>query len=528
MSTTFITCIFDHNEDTLQKWLSTNIPFVFFIRENQWDLEKSKNKHFRVFPKVSISSRELPKNRNLEKDNEIFLQEGHEKLKCCRQICKENPFNTKYFAYIDFDAYHLWKEPTTWNFFLNTFGKQDLYLPKDDTLFIPGCWGKASKSDDFHHSVHWRFCGNFFIGNEKAILEFVDKSEKFYHPFNENILSWNVNLWAYIECNDPLWKPHWYQADHSDSMIHIPDAFGYDLLKDKATIVKCDYLDITPYFPMSCAYIHHKNQNILNIRYVNYWIHENGSYYFPDDDRTIRTYNLCSSINIQPYEAHDNKMMIFDNLHKKNGDAFSQGVEDIRLFHSQHDDHIHFIGTTLSHSYCDKIRMVTGIYEPHKGICTEIKHIKSPHDTWCEKNWSPIPFGNQDGFIYSWNPFRIGILSKDNENLMELVFKHESILPKEYHDMKGSTPFVPFGENLIGLIHFSKEHSPRQYFHKLVVLSRNEFKIVNESAVFCFHKASIEFCIAMCILDTEFGFWISKMDRDPEFVIISQKNILTL
>ena len=101
---------------------------------------------------------------------------------------------------------------------------------------------------------------------------------------------------------------------------------------------------------------------------------------------------------------------------------------------------------------------------------------------------------------------------------------------ERFKNMKGSTTFVPYGTNsLIGVVHFSEEMHPRQYFHRVVVLDRDTYEVVRCSGIFCFVKASVEFCIGFRFYEKEeterIGFWISRMDRDPLYIEIDRKSL---
>jgi hypothetical protein len=288
---------------------------------------------------------------------------------------------------------------------------------------------------------------------------------------------------------------------------------------------------------MSAAYIMYQGKEWLNTRYVNYWIYDNGSYYYPEDEQVIRTLNVCSPLimeeptqyelmQVQPNDSYNNNNV-------KNG--FSKGIEDIRLYVSQETGKLCFIGSTLQYSNCDKIRMIRGIYDVETHMMREMQVINPPQETWCEKNWSPIPLpdGRTDGFVYTWYPFcEIG---KVIDGKLEICVRKP--MDERFRGMKGSTPFFPYSykqgkeqekeEGLIGVIHFSEERTPRQYFHRVVVLDRKTYEVVKCSEIFCFNKASVEFCIGFRYRRVEetFGFWISQMDREPMYLEIPTRNI---
>ena len=105
---------------------------------------------------------------------------------------------------------------------------------------------------------------------------------------------------------------------------------------------------------------------------MNYWIYDNGGYWYPEDEQKIRTKNVCSLMKYGS-EHHDTYYPVcykevndkFEPPIMKQANVFSEGVEDIRLFVSQQTGKLMFIGSTLGYSYADKIRMIVGEYDIH-------------------------------------------------------------------------------------------------------------------------------------------------------------------
>jgi hypothetical protein len=93
----------------------------------------------------------------------------------------------------------------------------------------------------------------------------------------------------------------------------------------------------------------------------------------------------------------------------------------------------------------------------------------------------------------------------------------------------------------MGVVHFSEEHSPRHYYHMMVILDKDNLRIKNYSETFCFEKLGIEFCIGFTMGNSLFGtdvnlcvykynvnnimFWISRHDRDPILISVKNKEI---
>jgi hypothetical protein len=182
--------------------------------------------------------------------------------------------------------------------------------------------------------------------------------------------------------------------------------------------------------------------------------------------------------------------------------------------------------------------------------------------SWCEKNWIPLlllPQNDVNGepqehFIYKWSPLEIGRLvpreatvdNPTNETQLQIV-RRFAVHTWMFSRLRGSTVFVDLPptflpaalrnetvassdtspEYVVGLTHFSEEHSPRHYYHVMVVLEKRSGRPVRHSPVFYFDVLGIEFCIGLRV-DEEAGqylFWISRFDRDPLCVAVDKESI---
>ena len=128
-------------------------------------------------------------------------------------------------------------------------------------------------------------------------------------------------------------------------------------------------------------------------------------------------------------------------------------------------------------------------------------------------------------------------------NQLQIVQSHK-IKHWLFSKLRGSTTFVDAPLNvlpkdliredqqidyLVGLAHFSEEHSPRHYYHMLILLEKRTLKPVRYSRVFYFEKLTIEFCIGMTtrVVDgnVRYAFWISRFDRDPIYLEVDARGL---
>jgi hypothetical protein len=543
----FVSILYHYDENHIAAWRDFPAPIILYVPEEHFSTVNqilTPNATVQIYITPPYESMpwyfrgenplQLPSVRNGEKDTIHYIWHTHQKIFCLHQAMENCDFNVG--AYLDFHApYELINDSSTLEFIDKTLGfnqKHQLYIQHRDSMYIPGCWGTPDDihHDDFMNNVHWRFCGSFLFGSKRAIQRMYEQYNKHFISYlreHNFMLFWDVNFWACIEKLDEDWKPIWYAANHDDTLItSLPNVFQYYTLSKiedyKEQIY--DYPNYSPYRPMSASSIEHGGKHYLNTRYVNYWIYNHGMYYYPDDDPTIRTLNVCSILHPNNHIPLTYNQMELETTIPNHPDAFSEGIEDIRLYKSCKDD-ICFIGSTLQYSLTGNISMIHGLYDVDSKKYYNTRIIDSPYDSWCEKNWAPIPLpDNTDGFVYKWFPLEIGRLEEDpsDDHKSRLNILYRNPMHPWFSKMRGSTPFITYLDHLLAVVHFSYDNTPRQYFHQLVMINRENMTYMESSPVFCFRNIGVEFCIGFCIVEKSklFGFWISQMDRDPMYIEI--------
>ncbi len=162
----------------------------------------------------------LPSMRNEVKDTAEYLTIMNSKTLFVVDAVKRNPFGTTHFAWIDFSlSYVLFDKENSLNY-IKHLG-QLTFIPK--MLAIPGCWNYTYDNvniDYITERICWRFCGGFFIGDAKSVLNFGNLYKTKYPEFiaSHRKLVWEVNFWAWLETNSD-WRPEWYSAGHDDTII---------------------------------------------------------------------------------------------------------------------------------------------------------------------------------------------------------------------------------------------------------------------------------------------------------------------
>jgi hypothetical protein len=252
-------------------------------------------------------------------------------------------------------------------------------------------------------------------------------------------------------------------------------------------------------------------------------LYPNGGYQINDPESFIRTRNFCSRLNGEFQPEYFREMEVTTGI--SCGGGHIRGLEDIRIYENVSGE-LCFVATSINYSGISRNRIIRGKYNAEMGVCEDSDVLVPPNpESWCEKNWIPIQYKGEDRFIYKWSPLEIGAI-QDTEHGKQLVIErsieHNMSL---FSNVRGSTTFVETAEGWVGVVNFSYEGWPRNYFHALVLLDREEWTPKKYSEFFYFHNISIEFCIGFTIIEDRYHFWLSNFDREPELMIVDVGDI---
>ena len=460
----------------------------------------------------------LPQKRNQQKDTYEYMTLMHTKMECMADAVQENPFDSTHFAWIDFNIAHIFQQMEISQAQLKRIST---CVKSHSFLVIPGCWSALPADLNTYtilNTIHWRFCGGFFMGDRGSVMNFCTLYQTYFPRFLKDFsyMTWEVNFWAYMEHKIAHWKPQWYAADHNDSILHIPWEYCSMCLAKNVDSYRCIPLDMpfleTNFFPMSASVTTCREGGYwMNTRYVNYRLADNGSYLFFHPDKKIITKNLCTRL--------DADMKMVEHFFMSNPtDLISrvcafEGVEDIRIW--WHDDQLYYTGSSVNYAPKDRTRIVMGEYDTTNRQLQNNKVLIPPTDTWCEKNWCPICDLSDQTFLYQCSDMTICQVESD-----KLVVSGQSpSVPYWFSSCRGSTYFresLVYPGYWIGLVHFSVHEWPRHYHHVLVLLEPHTGKMVKHSPPFSFCQTStIEFCIGFIETSETYHFWVSQFDRDP-------------
>lgn len=475
----------------------------------------------------------LPPVRYAIKDKFEFLSLMSAKMEFMRDAIETYGGMFKQYAWIDFNIWYIFKDDMSVTKRLWFYATHEL---NKDGVFMPGCWQKGREADLLWNRINWRFCGGFFVGRLASVQDFLkvffNNIEKIMEE--KKSLTWEVNIWSHLE-NDYGWSPNWFNGDHNESMVTIPDGnFSTPEIDSNKSILhdsnifavlcnhdaaqKGKYLlpSMPGYEPTSTSFIEFEGKKIVNVRFVNYTLTPQGAYIIRHPRGFLKTRNMRVYLD-NTYHVKSTEVMIDSPLDVTSRYESIQGLEDIRLF--EYAGKLLYIATQREFSSADVNRMIVGRYNYDDLTLTKSNVLEPPHFTGCEKNWIPIERYGELQYIYKWFPMQIGAIENGR-----LIIRDEYTTPKVFERMRGSSTFIPFEDSMVGVIHYSEEGAPRKYFHALVWLDKNTYKPTHISNTFIFNRLGIEFCTGFTI-EVEDGisyarFWFSQHDKDPMWLRI--------
>jgi len=273
---------------------------------------------------------------------------------------------------------------------------------------------------------------------------------------------------------------------------------------------------------------------LMNIRYVNYYITENGSYI--NCEKNIITANKFVEldedfkiINVKCFDIDfDSRQYI--------------GTEDVKIFNNVENNKILFIGTGLHQS--NFLGIVSGEYNisnnvkaPNSNKLMPTEITQNFNQSQCEKNWVYVDYNNSTHIIYKWHPLQICKLNEENKTIN--VVKNID-MPKIFSHARGSTCGFKYGKQMTNnngniaityeenelwfVLHLVSYESPRHYYHMIVVFDEN-MQLLRYSAPFKFEGEPIEYCLSIVVEDDQVLINYSTWDRTTKIAAYDKNYI---
>ena len=391
-------------------------------------------------------------------------------------------------------AYHFYK-----------LAESKLILKKDDWLFL--------HNDVYCYKLYYEFIIIAYYNNIKNV------NNEFIHFFNSS---------THTNINDvTLSNLKFYEVNLiSNKIINFNNSIIHN--------------NINFYSSSSCLIKKDNLNYLMNIRYINYQITNDGIYVIDGiknenniDNKNIITLNkfveLDSKFNIIRDFFIQNDLTNENNIDVNNKtytEDFSKkkyiGIEDLKIFNFENKTF--FIGTDYNYQI-GKIGISYGIYD--YDIQNKLNIIQLQQNflnTNCEKNWVFTTLNNELKIIYKWSPLVICEIQENN--IVPIIFKN---MPNFFSIIRGSTCESIDSEtgNKWFICHFVSHENPRRYYH-IFVLFDNNLNLLKYSGPFKFENQSIEYCLSLLIENDKILINYSTWDKTTQIGIYDKNYIQSL
>jgi tetratricopeptide (TPR) repeat protein len=272
-----------------------------------------------------------------------------------------------------------------------------------------------------------------------------------------------------------------------------------------------------------------KKGYLMNVRYVNYYITENGSYL--NCDKHIITANKFIKLDKDLKNINEN---FFDINFE---DRRYIGVEDVRIFYNNYSNNMLYIGTGYHKD--NSIGVVSGEYNIKENKLSSIDEIKPFCHSNCEKNWVFVDMNQSINVIYKWHPLQICKINQEKK-MLDLIETKK--MPMIFSHIRGSTCGFSYikntkiegSDNSINIsiseteiwfvLHMVSYENPRHYYHIFAVFDES-MNLLRYSAPFKFHTEPIEYCLGLVVENDRVLITYSVWDRETKLGIYDKKYI---
>jgi tetratricopeptide (TPR) repeat protein len=272
----------------------------------------------------------------------------------------------------------------------------------------------------------------------------------------------------------------------------------------KSICIEDEYVSSTP----SLCYF--KDNIIINTRFVNYKIDENGNYINRDK---IRTKNVISVIDKNSYKITSEFVLDYNS----SLDHHYIGLEDVRLFVSEDGTLLYNANRGLEdltmrveHGEIDLEEKTT------KNSVILKKEIVMQH---CEKNWVLFNSTNVGiKCVYNWYPIIIGDIQHD-----QFIETHQQQnIPSFFKYIRGSTNGQIIDDEIWFICHTVSYESRRYYYHIVVVLDKITHKLKKYTPFFTFEKEKVEYTLGFIEFGMNLLIGYSVLDKSSQYMMVSK------
>lgn len=261
----------------------------------------------------------------------------------------------------------------------------------------------------------------------------------------------------------------------------------------------------------SICYGKDKTELLVNVRFVNYRINEQGEYI---NRETIKTINILAIISIRSpkWIKVQESVLNYNTLY----DNYYVGQEDVRL---------HRISDTQISYNANRCNLQGEIKVEHGNLtnssCEQSFFIKKEGERTIEKNW--ILF-EKNQCVYEWYPLTIGDIEKNKETL-NVTHVHEN-MPHFFRNVRGSSNGITIKNEIWFICHVVNYEDRRRYYHLMVVLDKQTLQLVKYTSLWTFEDHNpVEYTLGMIFKENTFMIGYSVLDSCTKYMNVGKETM---
>ena len=347
------------------------------------------------------------------------------------------------------------------------------------------------ENDVYEYKLEYEFSIIGFYENPDAISMKNHSMKLLACPIIEDGVSRNIlsNYKFYVE------KMVNFKKTMNNTLLNLFNIIGKSIHMDRN--------EFTSSTPSLCIL---NNHMIINTRFVNYRIDDNGNYI---NREKIATKNVITVVNNINFEI----ITEFELKYDDSLDNVYVGLEDVRLF--SNDGKLYYNANRgLGQSI---IQVEHGTINIEEKTTENNRCLKYNGSNNCiEKNWVLFNSSNQLKCVYHWSPLVIGDI-KENE----FIKTHEETkLPNFFRYIRGSTNGVSIDNEIWFLTHLVSYENRRHYYHIMIVLDKTTFMVKKYTPILKFGEEPVEYTLGFIEMGTDLLIGYSILDKETKYMIV--------
>lgn len=267
-----------------------------------------------------------------------------------------------------------------------------------------------------------------------------------------------------------------------------------------------------PYFPCNPSVAAHPSGRLgCMVRTVNYELgEEDGIWFRGDPAPNTRNYFVEIGADLKPGKP----VAIDDRTQREMRLPCEHGLEDARLFWWR--DAWWFTASGLHHGA--RVRTTMALCRLNGHRVDFLEFLPSPHSRHMEKNWMPHVSGERLSVVYAHHPAETYELAP---NRRRLWLGGDGTLS----GWSGGSQILPFGEDLIGVVHQRRKHRNRVYYAHRMVRYGNSLEPLHAGREFYFFGEQIEFCAGLAQHGDGYVMSFGVKDREAWLVSLTKNQV---